>query len=144
VTAVLVVHAVTALLMCGVVLFVGVVHYPLLACVGPGAFAEYHRRHAQRTTWVVAPLMLAEAVTAGWLAATLHTDARAWINAALVAACWGVTFGRSVPQHARLSAGFDAGVWRALLTWHWVRTLAWIAHAVLAVWMLVSPYAWRP
>lgn len=143
-TAVLIVHAVASLLMGGVVLFVGVVHYPLLGAVGPGAFADYHRGHTRRTTWIVAPLMLVEALTAAWLVLLAGGDGRAWANAALVGVCWAVTFGRSVPQHARLSAGFDAGVWRALLAWHWVRTLAWLAHGALAVWMLVSPYAWRP
>jgi sterol desaturase/sphingolipid hydroxylase (fatty acid hydroxylase superfamily) len=51
--------------MVGLIWFVQVVHYPLFAAVPAGEpFAAYHRQHVRRTTWVVAPVMLVELVTA--------------------------------------------------------------------------------
>ncbi len=50
---------------------------------------------------------------------------------ALAAATWLVTFGLSVPDHDRLSAGFEPAVGRRLVLGHHVRTALWSAHAVL-------------
>ena len=51
---------VSTLTMLGVILFVQIVHYPLMAKVGSEGFAGYARSHADRTGLVVGPLMLAE------------------------------------------------------------------------------------
>jgi hypothetical protein len=37
----------------GVIWFVQVVHYPLLAAVGSQAFSTFEQRHTSLTTWVV-------------------------------------------------------------------------------------------
>jgi hypothetical protein len=47
------------------------VHYPLFKMVGHEGFPEYERCHQQRTTVVVAPLMLLEATTAAF---SLHFE----------------------------------------------------------------------
>ena len=52
------------LVMVGVIWFVQIVHYPLMARVSRGEFAAYASEHQRRTTFVVAPAMLIEAVTA--------------------------------------------------------------------------------
>ena len=57
-------HAAATGVMTGLIWFVQVVHYPLLARVGAASFVEYERAHVRRTTWVVAPAMLVEAATA--------------------------------------------------------------------------------
>ena len=45
--------------LCGLIWFVQIVHYPLLAEVDPAGFARYHARHSALTTRVVAlPLIL--------------------------------------------------------------------------------------
>ena len=54
----------STLAMVGLIWFVQVVHYPLFAKVGSAGFTEYEQLHQQRTTLVVAPLMLTEAATA--------------------------------------------------------------------------------
>ena len=66
------VHLATTLLVAGLILFVQVVHYPLMAHVGD-PYPEYQRRHMRRTGLLVGPLMLAEAATAIWL--TVHPPA---------------------------------------------------------------------
>jgi hypothetical protein len=40
------------------------------------------------------------------------------------------------PQHARLSSGFDAAVYRTLVRSNWVRTVAWSALGVLDLWLI--------
>jgi hypothetical protein len=131
----LLIHAVATLLMTGVVLFVAVVHYPMFARVGTAEFPAYSREHASRTTIVVAPLMLIEALTGvlllvpSWSALPPGATRALWIGAALLIVVWGITFGINVPQHARLANGFDARVHRQLVASHWVRTAAWCARA---------------
>ena len=60
---------VSTLAMFGVILFVQIVHYPLMAKVGAEGFPGYARSHADRTGLVVGPLMLAEMASTIWLAA---------------------------------------------------------------------------
>lgn len=148
-------HAAVTLLMTGVVLFVAVVHYPLMALVGQSTYVAYQGAHVARTTWVVAPLMLAEAaLTALVLLATFSGSmpapdgltpddvlsrrlvTPAVIGVVLLAICWGVTFFLSVPRHAELAGGFDGTVHAKLVSTNWIRTLAWCGRSGVAVWML--------
>ena len=134
----LLIHAAATLFMTGLIWFVQIVHYPLFAEVGTGGFARYEQLHSARTTWVVAPVMLVELAAAAalvWMAGA-QTRTLAWTGAALVAAIWLSTFFLQVPRHAQLTAGFDAGAHSALVSTNWIRTVAWSARAVLALWML--------
>lgn len=129
-------HAAATLLMTGLAWFVGVVHYPLMAEVGLPEFPRYERLHRQRTTWLVAPLMTAEAGLAAWLAVFPPPAVPLWqvySAAALLAAIWLSTFGVQVPLHGRLSQGFDAAVHRRLVVTHFGRTAAWTIRSVLAL-----------
>jgi hypothetical protein len=62
--SILLLHAAATLSMTGLIWFVQVVHYPLMARVGRVGFADYEAAHTRRTTWVVAPPMLIEGFTA--------------------------------------------------------------------------------
>lgn len=129
-------HAFATLLMCGLVWFVQVVHYPLFARVGPEAFAAYEAIHQSRTTMIVAPLMLTEAAVAVLLLVARPAGLPTGLliaNAILLAAVWGLTFFGAVPLHARLGAGFDAEAHRRLVAINWPRTLAWTAKSVVAL-----------
>ena len=55
---ILLIQAAATLAMVGLIWFVQIVHYPLMAQVGRDSFAHYEASHTARTTWVVAPLML--------------------------------------------------------------------------------------
>ena len=125
-------HALATAFMAGVAWFVQVVHYPLMARVGAAGWNEYEQAHGQRTTWVVMPAMLSEALTAfvlAWRSPGLATVT----GLALVGALWLSTFLVQVPLHARLERGFDAGVHARLVMSSWFRTGAWSVRAVLAV-----------
>jgi len=138
--AILVLHAFSTLSMTGLIWFVQIVHYPLFADVPEGAFATYERKHQQRTTWVVAPIMFVELGTAAALAGGLALGVPAewaWTGLGLVLGVWGATFLVSVPLHAKLEHGKNAKVIRQLVLTNWLRTLLWTARGVLAILMLI-------
>ena len=126
--------------MAGLIWFVQVVHYPLMAHVDRGRFDEYERRHMNLTTWVVAPPMWIELGTAGWLVYALWNTEVHWltlVGLALVTVNWLSTFVLQMPCHRALSRGFDETPHRRLVQTNWIRTLAWSARAALALYLLM-------
>lgn len=129
-------HAAATLLMTGLAWFVAVVHYPLMAEVGGQEFPRYERLHRKRTTWLVTPLMAAEAGLAAWLSVFPAPAVALWqlyAASALLAAIWVSTLAVAVPLHQRLSQGFDPAVHRRLAVTHFWRTAAWTLRSVLAL-----------
>lgn len=138
---VLLLHAAATLLMAGVAWFVQLVHYPLFAAVGPERYPAYADEHQRRTTWLVAPLMAAEAGTAVALLAARPDGvavALAWAGAAALAVVWASTALLQVPRHRALSRGWDAGAARGLVTTSGVRTAAWTVRSGLVLAMLAQ------
>jgi len=135
-------HAAATLGMLGVIWFVQVVHYPLMASVGTEEFAAYEQAHARQTTFVVAPLMLVELATGIALAFGVAGGgaARWWIGLALIALIWISTFALQVPQHARLASGFDAEAHARLVATNWIRTVLWTARAGIVLWSLAGSW----
>ena len=138
---VLAAHLLVTGAMAGLIWFVQIVHYPLLARVGTGAFAAYETAHMRLTTWVVAPLMLLELALSAFLALRpppLLPAWMAWLGLALVAVIWTSTAVLQAPCHQRLARGFDRDLWCLLVRSNWIRTAAWSARAGLAVAMLAT------
>jgi hypothetical protein len=138
VSLILLLHAFATLTMTGLLWFVQIVHYPLFARVGADGSVQYEREHTQRTTWVVAPLMLTEAGTAVWL--VLHPPATmpAFLpvgigGLALVIVIWLSTFFLQVPCHRRLADRHDPDAVRRLVATNWLRTIAYTARAVMVL-----------
>lgn len=113
--------------MTGVAWFVQLVHYPLLARMEHSALAE----NIALTRRMVAPLMAAEALTAGLLLA-LRPGALTALGAALLAVIWVSTLAVQYPQHRELARRFDAGLHAKLLRFHWIRAAAWTARSIVA------------
>lgn len=126
--------------MVGLIWFVQVVHYPLFDRVGADRFTEYERSHQRRTSFVVGPLMGAEALTAFWillappgvLGRTLPI-----VGVVLLGVIHLSTITLQVPAHERLARGHDPGVIRRLVRTNWIRTLGWTTRGAVAVAMLV-------
>ena len=130
---------VATIFMTGLIWFVHVVHYPLLALVGAGATPRYHAAHVARTTWVVAAPMLAEAGGAiGLLVLGGYATWPGWLGGLLLLVIWGVTAAVLVPAHDLLLVGFDPAVHRRLLRGDLVRALAWTGRAALLIVAAVS------
>lgn len=138
--AILFLHAFSTLCMTGLIWFVQIVHYPLFADVPEDGFAAYERKHQQRTTWVVAPLMFVELGTAGAIAGGFVPGVPqlwAWGGLVLVVSVWAATFLVSVPLHAKLEHGKRAAIIRKLVVTNWIRTALWTARGGLAILMLI-------
>ncbi len=133
---ILLIHAAATWFMTGLIWFVQIVHYPLFARVGAEAWPPYGERHRAATTTVVMPVMLIELAAAAWLAWD-RADALAVTGLALLALVWASTFLVQVPLHTRLGGGHDAAVVRRLVATNWVRTIAWSARGVIALWVLL-------
>lgn len=137
--AILNVHAISTLMLAGLIWVIQLVHYPLLERVGAEAFPRYQHEHMRRITWLVAPLMLVEGMTA--IAIVVLSDdsvssALAWVGVVLVLLNAGSTALLQVPCHARLTRGFDAVTLRRLVATNWLRTVAWSVRGVVAVALL--------
>lgn len=129
-----VIHAAATLMMAGLIWFVQLVHYPMLGRYE--RFTDAHREHMRRTTWVVAPLMTAEALSAVMLAVLCWSGPGRGVTLAglgLLAMVWGSTVFVQVPCHARLRHGNDEATLRRLVRTNWVRTAGWSARSVVAV-----------
>ena len=124
-TALLAAHAAATWALVGLIWTVQLVHYPLFAQVGAEAFRSYHARHIRQITWIVAPLMAVELLTAVLL--VVRGAREPWLLASLVPlACnWLATWRVQIPLHDRLAAGFDTEVHRRLVASNWWRTAAW-------------------
>ena len=123
----------------GLIWTVQLVHYPGFARVEPVQFAQFHREHSTRMSWVVLAPMLLELGAAGWLAwqgTGLSPTAR-WGQLALVLVAWASTFLLSVPFHNRLGRdGYNYVAIDGLVRTNWPRTLAWTARLALLGWLL--------
>ncbi|MFG0260045.1 MAG: hypothetical protein ACF8LK_06800 [Phycisphaerales bacterium JB041] len=140
---ILAVHAAATWIMTGLIWFVQLVHYPLMARVGREGWTDYERAHQARTTWIVAPVMLVEVLSAVWLLIAAHSEVgppevsaavpALWVSASLLVVVWASTFLIQVPLHARLSGAYSDRAHALLVRSNWLRTAAWTGRAVLLV-----------
>lgn len=118
----------------GLIWFVQLVHYPLLAEVGVDSFVRYETLHRQLITPLVAPLMFLEASGACLLILTVRQSGSlrfAWAAFLVLVIIWASTFLWQVPLHERLNEGFNAAAHLELVRSNWLRTLAWSARGAL-------------
>lgn len=135
----LLVHAAATWFMVGLIWFVQVVHYPLMLRVGREVGCEYEAQHMRRTTWVVGPVMLVEAITAVTLLVFPPVDIdpwTLWLSLGLLGVIWLLTASTQVRQHKSLCSDHNPDVIRALVRYNWPRTIAWTARGGLVAWML--------
>ncbi len=135
------VHLVSTLFMAGLIVFVQVVHYPLMAKVGASSWVAYETEHTVRTGWVVIPPMFAELFSAFWIftdASTKRTQGVALLGLVLLAVIWLSTAILQAPAHKELSHGYDDKVHHRLVRSNWIRTFAWLARVPIAVTLVFS------
>ncbi|MCA9083844.1 MAG: hypothetical protein KDA81_07300 [Planctomycetaceae bacterium] len=133
-TELLLLHVLLTCFMTGLIWFVQIVHYPMFADVGRTEFSSYEIRHNQRTTWIVAPIMIAELATGMFIAVRIEgNELAAAVGVGLILMIWLSTAVLQVPEHRRLMAGFDARSWRRLVLTNWIRTSAWTVRAFLTL-----------
>jgi hypothetical protein len=134
--ALLLSHAAASLYMTGLIWFVQLSHYPLIARVGAAELPTWQAENLQRTTWAVGPPMLLELATTVVLvvwrpegvSATL-----AWLGAGLLAAIWLSTAVLQVPFHQAILDGDTESAVARLVRSNWLRTALWSARGAVAL-----------
>jgi hypothetical protein len=122
------------LFMTGLIWFVQVVHYPLFDRADSATFREFAAAHQSRTSLVVFPVMLIEALTAVGMLIWQPSGAKPaelWLAMVLLVAIWLSTAFLQVPEHGRLSAGYLADAHRRLVATNWIRTVAWTLRSAI-------------
>lgn len=135
----LVLNLVATCVMVGVIWFVQLVHYPLLALIGVDRAPEIAVEHQRRTAWVVGLPMAVEGVTTLVLLFARPDGVNAWLawlGAVILAVVLASTVLLSVPLHERMANSPDATIGRRLVVTNWPRTIGWTARAVVAGIML--------
>lgn len=136
-----IVNAAATWMMVGVIWFVQAVHYPLLAVVPVESARVTAVDHQARTARVVMLPMAAEGVTTLWLMFD-RPDAVSWLLAWAGGVCVAValmsTVLLSVPRHGRMATEPTSSIGRELVITNWPRTIAWTAHGVVCVVMLLK------
>ena len=127
--------------MVGLIWFVQFVHYPLFGYVDATRFIAFEQSHQQRTTVIVAPLMITEALLSLvwlWWRPEGTSLVVAVVGVLLVAVIWLSTLLLQVPAHGQLAKGNDAQVHRRLVRSNWIRTFAWTIRGGLLIWVAAN------
>ena len=136
---ILVVHTAATLVMVGLIWFVQIVHYPLLAQFGADTSTTVADEHQRRTGYVVALPMAVEGVTTLALLADPPIAVWSgwpWIGAFLLAIVLASTILLSVPLHARMARAHDERTGRRLVLTNWPRTIGWTARGAICAVMV--------
>jgi hypothetical protein len=128
-------HLLTTFAMVGVIWFVQIVHYPMMASFDRENFASHEKEHCDRTGWVVVPLMLVEIFTFALLLIEGIRSNAFLISGLLLGVIWASTFLIQVPLHRRLLGGWSARQHQRLVTTNWIRTAAWTGRGFLLSWI---------
>ena len=134
-------NAFATCVMVGVIWFVQVVHYPLLATIGQDRASEIAQEHQRRTGWVVGAPMAIEGVTALWLLVQRPQHVNVllpWLAAILLAVALASTLFLSVPLHEKMANSPTADIGARLVRTNWPRTVAWTLRGVVTFVMLVQ------
>lgn len=137
--AALVANLAATLVMVGVIWFVQIVHYPLLAIVPMDSASSMALIHQRRTAYVVGLPMAVEGVSTLVLLGAAPDEVwwwMPWLGGVLLAVALGSTVILSVPRHAEMAQNPTPEIGRALVRTNWPRTIAWSLRGVLGIIML--------
>lgn len=121
---VLLLHVFSLFFLTGLIWVIQLVHYPSFLLISNDRFSEFHALHSQRITWIVAPMMFLELITAAILLFQIR-DSFWVINLISVLLAWFFTGFISVPLHNRIAAKLDFRVINRLVITNWLRTATW-------------------
>ncbi|MEO6589061.1 MAG: hypothetical protein ABIP06_07015 [Pyrinomonadaceae bacterium] len=133
------IHSGATLFLVGLIWTIQIVHYPLFTSVGVSGYAAYQTSHMSRISYVVAPVMLAELVTAIYFVFAAYDEISPklfWFGFALVLIIWASTLFVQSPIHSKLTEAFDADLVSKLVWTNWIRTIIWTIRGALILWMI--------
>lgn len=127
--------------MTGVIWYVQIVHYPLMAGWPHDQFSVWEARHRSLTATVVVPVMAVETLAAaGLLMMPPRQRGSGWLigfGMLLLAGIWASTFLLQLPCHNLLSMGWDEKIHARLVETNWLRTVLWTTRLVLAAALVI-------
>lgn len=136
----LVFHAAVTWALLGLIWTIQSVHYPMFEDVGRQEFPACHQRHMARITWVVGPLMLAEAGSAGLLVWFGERSPFFLLSLAAMAVVWVSTIIFQIPLHEKLTEEPSSPMVRRLVRSNWWRTVAWTARGLCLAALLIQKF----
>ena len=134
-----IIHSGATLFLVGLIWTIQAVHYPLFANVGADGYAEYQARHMSRITYVVAPVMITELITAIYLAFVFVDNVNPHyflFGLALVLLNWISTVFVQSPLHGKLAQKYDDNLVKKLVLTNWIRTISWTIRGALVLWII--------
>lgn len=106
---------------------VQLVIYPSFQHYPTPEFKVWHTSYTQRVTYVVMPIMLGQLGLYCYLVVN-GSNWDVWLNLALIAGAWGITFFRAVPAHGAIGlAESHLPLAERLVRENWFRTVLWTA-----------------
>ncbi|MFQ5650247.1 MAG: hypothetical protein ACE5IY_09935 [bacterium] len=133
-------HLASTFVMLGLIWFIQLVHYPLLAQISRYRAGAYHQTRMRLATWVFGPPMVTELITAVllvWRPAAVFPVKMAWVGLALLGVIWLATAFLQAPRHEILAIAFVEETHRKLVSSNWIRTVAWTVRGVLLCYFLL-------
>ncbi|NNE65547.1 MAG: hypothetical protein HKN33_03200 [Pyrinomonadaceae bacterium] len=137
--AVLMIHLFSTLFLVGLIWTIQIVHYPLFGSIGENEYRSYQRLHTRRIAYLVAPVMLAELISAIYLVIWPFGESGRWpfwMGFVLVIMIWVSTLFLQSPIHGRLSKGLDLRDVKLLTATNWIRTVLWTTRGFLVLWLV--------
>lgn len=117
----------------GLIWLIQLIHYPAFRHIESTSWGHFHQAHSAMLGLLAGGPMIVSLLVGLWLSYTMGT-ARQHVALGCEVVAWIVTFGLSVPEHARLAKGKDAMAISRLIRWNWLRTMAWTSKlAVLLI-----------
>ncbi len=118
----------------GLILLIHFVHYPSFYWIKNESFAEFHRFHSQRLSWIAGPIMIFDLLTSlAWI--FIHPHTVSVMNLLLIIFLFFCTSRFSVPLHHQLSQEVDLDrrerLIRKLVSTNQYRLWAWLIKSVL-------------
>ena len=127
--------------MAGVIAAVQLIIYPSFFDIPSGSFVAYHQWYSEKITKIVGPLMVVELGTS-FLSVAVFPAGRwrylAVVSAGFAIALWAVTGLVQLPQHSRLSNGYNAEIIENLVRGNWIRLWLWQVKLVISVFLLAA------
>ena len=142
----LVIHLAATLFMVGLIWTIHYVHYPLFAYVGESTYASFQAEHVERVgkllfvPWLTEGITLLGVLALAFLGGHKALRIPAVINGAAMAVVLVISGFWSAPTHAKFADGFDKSLHDQLMTVNLIRTLAWTACGICAVWIVLSTW----
>ena len=122
--------------MTGIIWLIQLVHYPAFKFIDENKFKEFHSFHSSKITYIVAPVMALELLTAFalcWLSQAVYI----W-NFILVLVLWALTGFVSVPLHNSLAGNYDLKKVNQLVNTNWFRTAIWTFRSAAILYFITT------